>query len=69
MVQYICKSIPFNRMHQKEKDRSKNRLCKRDFRKQHSSKIKFSLLEIRDKMAVTYANFVINGVQIFYGIV
>ena len=29
----------------------------------------FSLPEIRDKMAVTYANFVINGVQIFYGIV
>ena len=26
------------------------------------------LPEMRDKMAVTYANYVINGVQIFYGI-
>ena len=29
----------------------------------------FALPEIRDKMAVTYANYVIKGVQIFYGIV
>ena len=28
-----------------------------------------SLPEIRDKMAVTYANYVVNGVQIFYRIV